>query len=114
MLDIYNTTMVILKCEAEGNPLSEISWLRNDHFISNENDIQIFILKSVEDIYKCIAKNNLNEMVVEIKLNFILKPTLTSKYQKYHKLREMEDFLLECPIESKIDRCDWLEVNRIN
>lgn len=110
MLDIYNTSLVHLKCEADGNPIPKIVWYKNGLHLSDVNLIQIYPTHSTEDSYTCSASNILKYIENEIVLNFISKPILTFSYREFHRVKETEKFLLECPIESKIDRIEWLQV----
>ena len=98
-----------LECNARGNPAPEISWFHNGKEVLPSNDLYItdtglVILstsRKMSGIWKCLAKNIANEIVIEHEINVEWPPSIIFPELPTSKSVQLgTQVVLECPVDA--------------
>ena len=98
LVEVSSGEDIILKCQASGNPIPKIKWMKKEKEISLENHLKISNSKPIDQgVYECIASNEIGRAIKEIKV--IIKGGILDLNNDLEKLEN--DFLKKVVVEAR-------------
>ena len=67
LVEVSSGEDIILKCQASGNPIPKIKWMKKEKEVSLENHLKISNSKPIDQgVYECIASNEIGRAIKEM------------------------------------------------